>query len=385
MRDVRIERWGSLATTLFALFALRPVVTAPPAPAVIAAPPIVVPSVITVRVPAPVPAPVVVTTIVMAPPKDELACPVPPRADDAAIGVPADPGFAGSSDDGGRRAVAASAAAPVIALVSTDGSVRASTDDGRTFTDIFVGAPASSIAVDDRGRIYAISRGRLGVRDLRGRERWLDSAAPCGDGGCEDRIAAAGGAVAWIRGASVRTSADGGRTWRTIDDEPGDELVRADRIGYWEGALIGLSHVSDMCGWEADQIARLDVSTRRYAFTSFDNDTGSPKLEIVGDTGATWTYRARGVHGDAAARDLRLASLAPAFGSRLLWAADGQLYELCGDRGRIVAHGFGAPRVDAVDAAGRPLVAMGLHVYRWSARSGWRELDPPPPVADGGD
>jgi hypothetical protein len=280
-----------------------------------------------------------------------------------------------SFDDGAHAMIAASAAAPVIALVRADGHARVSVDDGRTFAAAFADDVVSSITVDDRGRVYAIAPGKLGVRDLRGRERWVTLDAPCPSGSCTDRVVAAGDAVAWIRDGAVRTSGNGGRTWRTIDDEPGNEIQNATTLGYWQGALYGRWHVSDMCGWEADELARVDVATHAYTFESFNNDTDSPKLEIVGDTGASWTYRST-VHGEAAARDLRLASLAPTFGPRLLWAAEGQLYELCGAHGRIVAHGYGAPRVDAVDAAGRPLIAEADRVFRWSARFGWRELDP---------
>jgi hypothetical protein len=386
MRDARLERWVPHATTLLALFALRPVEPPAPAPAaVVVPPPIVVPAIVSVRVPTPVPIPVVAATIVV-PPDPGLACPTPPRADDAAIGRPSLPG--GFVDDERQRAdIGASAVAPVIAYARTDGHARASSDDGRTFADIFAGQTVGAIAVDDRGRIYALSGDRLGVRDLRGRERWLDSDAPCKSDVCTDRIVAAGNAIVWIRDGNVRASADGGRTWRTLDDEPGDELVRAEHLGYWQGTLYGILHVSDMCGWEADEITTLELATKRYAHTSFDNDVQSPKLEIVDDRGATWSYRAHGAQGASGARDLRLASIAPTFGPRLLWAADNQLLELCGAQGRVVAHSWGGWRVDAVDAAGRPLFAIGDRILRWSAHFGWRELDPQPdpapPARDG--
>ena len=383
MREPRVEQWWPHATSVLALFAMRPVGSPPQPPAIAPPPPatIVVPQVIAIRVPAPIIAPVIITQVVA--PKDELACPTPPRADDEAIGVPGEPGTV-THDDAPHATIAASAAAPVIAIVRGAAyGARASTDDGRTFTTIFAGRAISSIAVDDRGRIYAIADGRLGVRDRRGRERWIDAASTCADEVCPERVIAAGDAVAWVRSGSLRTSADGGRTWRVLDDEPGDEVAGAANAGYWNGTLYGISHVSDMCGWDADDIATFDLRTRRYAFESFDNEAGSAKLDVVDDHGGSWTYRGRGVAGEKA-RDLRLARIGPAFGPRLLWADEGQLYELCGDRGRIVAHRFGASRVDAVDAAGRPLVADADRVFRWSARFGWRELDPQPP-AEGSD
>ena len=50
-----------------------------------------------------------------------------------------------------------------------------------------------------------------------------------------------------------------------------------------------------------------------------------------------------------------------------------------------VAFAYGADRVDAVDAAGRPLVAMGTRLFRFSTRYGWRELAVPQPADRGGD
>lgn len=367
MRE-RVTRGVSFAIGVAGLLALGPPRPArPPSPIVVRMP---------VAISVATPRPVLLPTVVAAVPEPPLAgCPTPPLDDDAApIGRAAarDEQPASYGDPAPELAVAASATLGVIALVDRRrGAVYASTDDGRRFTRVFRRHTADAIAVDDRGRIYAVGADGLFVRDPDGRERRTSVA--CTAETCVDRLVAIPGGVAWIHDRAIRTSVDGGRRWRTVDDDDALELAGRDHLFALDGRLWGTTHISEDCGWDADQVTSIDSATGGYEDRSFDNGETAPALELADDRGASWRYRAvRTPAHDVVA--LRMAQLDPTVGGRALRVDNGTLVEVCGDRGRAVAHAFRADRVDAVDAAGRPLYVRGDALDRWSPTFGWRVL-----------
>jgi hypothetical protein len=360
---------------LIGVMALRPG-DAPPRPAA----PIVIRAPVPIAIATPRPAPVMLPTVVAAVPAPALPdCPIPPLADDAPIGravTPAEtPGDLGDPDTGEANAfeVAASPRVAVIAIVDrSTGAAYASHDDGRRFRAVFRGAHVDAIAVDDRGRVYALGE-RLFVREPDGRERAVE--LTCAHELCKDRIVAVPGGVAWIHDDEIRLSVDGARTWRTLDRDDGAAVAGNDRLFASGGALYGVTHVEEDCGWDADQIDRVDLATGAYRHDTFnDDEVGRPRVDEVDLGGGTWRYRPHRPIAPARVPSLVLASVAPVIGGRALQVERGTLVEVCGLRGRELAHGFLATHVDAVDAAGRPLVSHGEALLRWSPTYGWRVL-----------
>jgi hypothetical protein len=361
MRDARLERGFSFVVGIVAMLAMRPHAPAP---------------LITQRVPIAIPVamprvlPVLVPSIVAAVGPAPLDCPTPPRADDAPIGAAitareVDYFYDGEAPDK-RAQVVASARAAVLAVRMSDGHVRVSDDDGRSFRVAFHGAQSGSIAVDDRGRVYATIDGALAVRDERGRERSTPPFSACGSDDCSDRVATAGDTAIWIRDHEVRTSRDGGRHWRALAAADASDLIGKPRVLGLGGTLYGIEHVDSDCGYSADQVAKIDLATGASTSSTFSNDTDQPQLDVRDDAGATWRY--------AGARELILGRVAPAAGGRVLFVHEHQLAELCGAHARAIAFAYDADRIDAVDAAGRALITIEDRVFRFSPRWGWREL-----------
>jgi hypothetical protein len=387
-RRASLRTSGHFALGLVGMLALRGI-----------APPLLdlprVPAPVFVRTPLPIPmamprpSPVLIPTVVAAVPTPPLdGCPALAGDDELApIGRPATEDDLQESSDAARDegAIAASSTRPVLAVIDRGGALHVSDDDGRHWRAALGGHVLSSVAIDDRGRVYALGDDGLAVIDDPARDRARWTTILCPHEVCRDRLVAVpGGGVVHLHDQEIRLSRDGGRTWRALASDPDDDGDDGDRAGDGEllrqrhlfamgTRLYGVSDVSDMCGWRADEIASIDLRTGHTAYQSFSDDAPA-QLAVVDDAGATWRYAARGVPTAAAARDLILARRAPAIGARALFAEHGDLIELCGSRARLLSHAYGADEVDAVDAAGRALLVRGDAVLRWSARFGWRVL-----------
>ncbi|MCE9580691.1 MAG: hypothetical protein K8W52_46650 [Deltaproteobacteria bacterium] len=357
----------------------------------VAAPPIVVPPVI-VR-----PAPqVLAIPVLVAPPIDDPACPVPP-VPDRAIGRPVSPGVYDDRADAeaaqGIRLepvveVAASARRPVIAVRVAD-EAWASIDDGAHFRQVLASdEPIRAIAIDDDGRIYAATDTRLGIRDPRGAERWELHASATGDREREPAgaLIAVGRDALWVGDGQLLVSRAGGR-WRAQATPDGrfDDLVGGRA---WDGVIYRGGHIQDMCGLD-DYVASSYALGGELESATFHAGGGGPVLETLDDTGASWRYRLGCVRGGddptesapceardprRRARSLMMAQLQPTIGARALFVERGTLVELCGLRAHPIAHAFGDDPIVAVDGGGRPLVIRDGHLWRWSPRYGWREL-----------
>ncbi len=353
------------------------------------APPIVVPPVVVHTAPGVLAIPLLVTPLL-----DDPACPVPPVAD-RPIGRPVtlggDDDLADAEVAGGRQvqpvvAVAASRVAPVIAVHSAS-EVWASIDDGAHFRRVLASDdPIRAIAVDDDGRIYAATDRALGIRELRGRERWTPHAA-IASGDPSGALITVGRDALWIGDAALVISRAGG-PWRAVptDDARYDDLVGGQA---WDGVIYRGGHIQDMCGLD-DYVASSYAIGGELESATFHAGGGGPVLTMDEDTGARWRYRLGCVRGDedpteaepcGGPRDgvrrvhsLVMAQLQPTIGARVLFVERGALVELCGLRARPLAHAFGDEPIAAVDAGGRPLVIHDGHLWRWSPRFGWREL-----------
>ncbi len=388
MRASPTERIVSLLVGLIGVAATRamsPPAFAPPAAPV---PPIFVRTPVPIPMATPRPVPVMLPAVVaVVPPRlDGCATPALPE-EDMPIGRPAtavELADSGSDEQTAMR-VASWATGPTIAMIDPGGAVRISVDSGADWHRAFRGHSASSIAVDDRGRVYVAGEGGLGFLDERDHERW--TAIECQHETCTDRVVAIPGGVAHIHDATIRTSHDGGVHWRALDADAAGEIARLDRVFSWNDTLYGVSHVEEMCGWHADQVAAIELRTGRERMTSFDDDPPNPGIDIIEDAGSTWLYAAHGVTSNTAARDLLIAKLSPTIGGRTLIADHGELIELCGVRGRVVSHFYGADRVDAVDGRGQPILVRNNLVLRWSPRFHWRVIYEPaePPEPEGSD
>ena len=356
-----------------------------------------------VEVPAPrvLPLPVVVPTLADAALPPDLDCPTPPVGD-APIGRPV--ADADLVWDHGERAgkVVASARAPALAILR-DGAIRISDDDGRHFRPVRLGTAVDDVALDARGRLYAAAGNHLAVRSPDGRIRWTKATGDCvADAGCPGSLVASGDRVLWLHGSRTAVTADGARSWRRIADDDAAGFADAGRPGEgvllgWDGSAYATEHVVDMCGIDDYDVATLDLATGTYHHDVFHaGDEGGPALVSRG-AGPTWRYRVacdayetgdapdptrpcpRAVRTRRALRALEVARLRPVVGGRVLFVDHG-LAELCGDHARLVVHDFPFGHVDAVDAGGRPLIAFGGRLLRWSPRHGWRVLldDEPP-------
>jgi len=360
MRE-RIERLVSFGVGLLAVLALKP--APPPARA----------RTIVVTAPMPIamttPRPVMLPTVVATVPPPPIACPVPPVDDDEPIGRAATAAEITReiSDAEPKLVLAVSRGAEALAMLDPDGSVRASFDDGRSFRVFERGTRFESTALDDDGRLYASTGDALLIRAPSGSITKLR--------GTGDRVIALAHGVVWASPDQARATDDAGAHWRTLAHDDVAEILRHDHVYAIDHALVGVSHISDMCDWNADEVVSLDLATGDYEHDTFEDEgDNAPRLAVVDDDGATWRYEAHGVRSPVRVRNLLLGRLDPAIGARRLRIENGALVELCGPRARTIAHEAPGDRIDAVDAGGRPIMIRGELVLRWSPAWGWRVL-----------
>lgn len=312
-----------------------------------------------------------------APPSDDLGCPVI-AAKDEPIGAPLDKLPQPDGAYAKLEAVAAARARRIAILDPVEKRVHVSDDDGRTFKRAFAGRAIEQIEIDVDGVLYARTRTSLGVLGPEGSERW--HAAPfsaCADESCGgDRIAVAGTTLAWFRDSEVATSDNGAKTWTRTALTDYAWTRSSDYAFAWRGAIYEVAHYVERCGIDEHHVWRFDPATRKVAHTIFHNDYDgdAPPLRASDDVGTTWTWRLRDQH-DAVTSDMLFAkTLLPVEGARTLAVHEGGAVELCTRGARQIYRSFPYERIDAVDVAGRPIVATHEAVVRWSPQHGWRRV-----------
>lgn len=396
---------GFLAgAAIVAAIAIVDVGRAPP-PAVMATPePVLVP----------LPGPVIVTTEPAAMPADPLGCPAAIAEDGPVIGraiARADLPAPDDNPDGqAAMRVVAAGTAPVIALHLANGTVRVSDDDGAHFRTPLADIVVDQITLADDGTLYAIAGSQLAVRRPGGKVRWHEvAAAACpGDHDCRNQIAVLGDTVVWFHDSTTLASANRGRTWRTVEDDSlwQEHEEDADRF-VWDGAVYAIRHYEDMCGVSDTPVNRFDGTRSSWDVFHDYYVSDEPVLAASDDVGTSWTWTERcwpstdDTSGDDLPRpshrckraaierreSLIAATLRPRTGGgRVLAAYRGSLIELCAGGAREVYRDFPYPRIGATDWRGRPLIASGDVLLRWSAAAGWRRLFAAPlPLPDDGD